>query len=587
MIALLVGLLGCGADDPPVALSPPTAVVDTSSGGVGELSVVDRASAPVVQDDAFGSFKRGRGCTVSDLDLDGDLDLVLANPADTSYVLLNDGSGGFAAGPVLASEELVWAVSAADLDGDGDEDLFLAVGGLEGLGYDRLLRNDLVETGRLGFTDVTASAGLAGPAAFDPRIDGPVPVASLGGHWVDVDGDADLDLYVDTTPWPFLAADEVPEQSVIGRNLLWRNDGLVFTEVAAELGLQGQQSSRYSSWLDIDHDGDLDLLENNMNQRNVLWRNDGGRFTDVTAAWSLGGGDLGYPLESFASAAADVNLDGWDDLVLFVRGYATEGPYQLGHTLLLNAAGQGFVDATEAANLNDPFYSGFRDHLNDGVMGSTLRDLTGEGIPDLFGGNGGPGAGYPNMLAVATELQPVDFGAPVGVLPVPVYTDASALIQFPAEELSGSQGAYPDYPYRTHAGCAADLSGDGVVELYVMNGGMSWVGGDAVQEPNRWFEVQSDLPRRWLEVALQGDGEQVPFSPFGARLEARIRDADGGERVVTGALQSLSGFAAQHGTVVHLGLGDAASIEELVVTWPDGAQTRHTPGLDQRVTLSR
>jgi hypothetical protein len=586
-VTLALAWLWACSPDTPVSVVPSTAgdTASVASPAPG-LRIVDRVARPIDQDDAFGEFKRGRGCTVSDVDLDGDPDLVLANPADPTYVLLNDGEGGWSAGPLLSADELVWAVTAADLDGDGDEDLFLAVGGLEGLGYDRLLRNDLVETGRLGYTDVTDLAGVAGPAAEDPRWEGPVPVASLGGHFVDLDGDADLDLYVDTTPWPFLDSDEVPDGTVIGRNLVWRNDGGVFTEVSQELGLQGQGSSRYSSWLDIDHDGDLDLFENNMNQRNVVWRNDGGVFTDVTAVAALDGGDLAYPLESFASAAVDANLDGWTDLVLFVRGVPSEGPYLLGHTLLLNVQGRGFVDATAVANLNDPFYSGNRDHLTNGVMGATLRDLTGEGVPDLFAGNGGPTGGYPNMLAVADELVPHDFGGQVGVLDVPVYRDASGLIQTEAAQLPGSAGNYPIYPYRTHAGCVADLTGDGAVELYVMNGGMSWVGGDAVKEPNRWFEVVHDTPPRWLTVQLVGDGQDVPHTPFGARVVATVVD-DGVQRQVTAELQSLTGFAAQHGTEVHLALGQADELVQLEVIWPDGATQQVAAELDQRLRVGR
>ena len=531
-------LLGACTSSEPVELDPPSPTVASSgatasdTGAVPVVRVVDRALEGRLQDDAFGGFQRGRGCAVSDLDLDGDPDLVLLSPADTSYILLNDGEGRFAPGPVLDIGELPWAAAAADIDGDGDEDLFLAYGGIEGFGHDRLLRNDRVETGILGFTDITAEAGVSGPISDDPRLVdfGPIPISSLGGSFVDVDGDADLDIYVDTTPWPEPWTEDIPEGTLVGQNLLWRNNGDgTFTEVAVASGLDHQASSRYSSWLDIDHDGDLDLFENNMRTRpNKLWRNDGGQFVDVTAEWALGDGDLAYPLETFASAAADVNLDGWDDLLLFVRGFATEGPYVDGHVLLLNAGGRGFVDATEAANLNDPFVSGFRDHLSNGVMGATVRDLTGEGVPDLFAGNGGPGAGWRNTLAVATELREVDFGPEVGVLAVPRYADISATIDLPSEEDPGSEGVYPTFPYRTHGACVADLSGDGLAELYVTNGGMSWVGGDAVKEPNRWFHVDAGPPPRWVRLVLVGDGVHVPVTPVGARVEVVRVDVKSG-----------------------------------------------------------
>jgi len=575
---LLAALLACsdGTDDPVTLVEVPTGATGDTAPGEG-FAIVDRAVEGSLQDDAFGTFKRGRGCTVSDLDLDGDLDLVLANPADASYVALNDG-GRFSPGPILDGSELIWSVSAADYDGDGDEDLFLAVGGLEGIGHDRLLRNDVVPDGVLSFTDVTAEAGVSGPLPEMEGYDDPVTVASLGGTWVDYDGDADLDLWVDTTPWPKFWEPNIPQGTVVGRNQLWANDGAGhFTDVAVDVGLGNQASSRYSSWIDIDGDGDLDLFENNKDTRfNVLYRNDGGTFVDITEDFGLEGADLRYPLETFATAAGDANHDGWDDLLLFVRGIATEGPFLEGHVLWLNAQGRGFVDVTGPSNLNDPFYDGFRDHLSNGVMGATFRDLDGDGLLDVFAGNGGPGAGYPNMVAHAVRLESMDLGPEAGVLDVPVFEDWSPLFQFEAEQDPSTDAVYPSYPYRTHAGCVADLSGDGAVELYVMNGGMSWVGGDAVKEPNRWFEVVQSPAPGFVHVSLVGDGVTVPPTPVGSRIELVLEDADGSQRSVWDTLRTSTGFAAQHGTRRTLGSGQAVRVVALRIHWSDGTTTERT-----------
>jgi hypothetical protein len=583
-VAALWLVCACRADDDPIRLRPVPESGDTAV--APSATVVDRALEAGLQDDNFGTFKRGRGCSISDLDRDGDQDLILANPADISYVMLNEGGGRFREGPVLDLSELIWAVSAADYDADGDDDLFLAVGGIEGLGLDRLLRNDLVETGSLSFTDVTVEAGVGGPI---PEIGPAEPfgVASLGGAWVDFDGDADLDLYVDTTPWPNIWDEDLPADSIIGRNLLWRNDGGVFTDVAMASGLTMQGSSRYSSWLDIDNDGDLDLFENNKDtQPNVLWRNDAGQFVDVTAAWSLDGGDLSYPLETFASIAGDANQDGWDDLLVVVRGYATEGPYLLGHTLFLNAQGRGFIDATEASNLNDPFYSGFRDHLSNGVMGASLRDMNGDGLLDLFAGNGGPGSGYKNMMVFAVGLVPMELGAEAGILDVPVFEDWSPRYDFPAEEDPGNGLPYPVYPYRTHGGCIADLDGDGQVELLEMNGGMSYVGGDSVKEPNRWWHIEQEVAPRWFGLRLRGDGVTVPATPVGARVRVDwLVDGEIVSRYDT--LRTSNGFSAQHGNL-HFASTSAESIARVVVVWPDGVQQEVVaPTIDAWLDLER
>ncbi len=517
-------------------------------------------------------LKRGRGCAIADLDADGDPDVVLANPGDETYVMLNESTPGrlrFEPGPILSESALVWSVAAADVDGDGDVDLFAAIGGLEGRQFDRLLRNELVETGALSFVDATDAAGIAGPWRTDPDVQ--IRTASLAGHWVDYDRDADLDLWVDSTHWPSFW--RLPGAGdILGRNQLWRNDGDgSVSDVAVEAGLGHLASTRFSSWLDFDGDGDLDLYENGMQPSpSFLWRQEADHtFVDVSAEASLDGSDVTMPPETFVSATADFNNDGWDDLLLFVRGFPTDGPQLLGHTLLLNVRGRGFVDATGPTNLNDPFLAGFRDHESNGAMGATARDLNGDGIPDVFVGNGGPSAGYPNGLYLSTGLREVDLGPESGILEVPVYENRSDLIGFPAEPpVVGF--SWPPYPYRSHAGCVADLDGDGPPELLVMNGGMIYIGGDAAREPNRLFRFHFDPEPGWVSVSLRGDGVHVPFTPVGARIAVTARR---GEEtwVVRDTLRTTEGFAAQHGLVRSLGVGDAEEVVSIEVTWPDGA----------------
>ncbi len=586
LVAVALGV-GCRG---PVELPTTEATGDTAPPGPAGVTVHDVAAESGFQDFVLGNhFKRGRGCAVADLDRDGRPDLVLANPSDETYVLLNRSTPGelhFEPGPVLSQDGVIWTISAADIDGDRDLDLFLAVGGIEDRGLDRLLRNEWAETGELTFTDIGESAGVTGPPSI-PDPANPADLSSLAGSWVDFDGDADLDLHVDTSPWPkFWLPPKADTRD--GAVLLYRNDGSGgFTEVAAQVGLTRQISSRFSSWLDFDGDGDLDLYENAMGPwKSALFRNDAGQFTDVTSGAALDGGDLSMPPETFVSTAADFNNDGWEDLLLFVRGFPTGGPYRLGHTLLLNAGGAGFVDATEVSDLNNPFLAGLRDHGALGVMGASARDINGDGLPDVFAGNGGPDGGYINGLYVTTGLVSHDFDG-IATLDVPTFENWNALIDSPAPEDPGTEGPYPPYPYRSHAACIADLDGDGGVELAVMNGGMKWVGGEIVREPNRLFRFDIDPAPRWLKVELLGDGVQVPWTPVGSRIA--VTAARGTDTwVVRDTLRTTEGFAAQHGTVRWLGLANAERIESLEVTWPDGTVTTRTDvDLDSLVVLER
>lgn len=514
-----------------------------------------------------GQLQKGRGCTVADFDGDGRPDLALANPADVSHILLNRSEVGewrFEPGPVLSDTLELWALAAADIDGDGDIDMFGAAGGLEAERQDRLWRNERIETGTLAFTEIGQQAGL--------RTDETLPTASLAAQWIDFDGDGDLDIWVDSTPWPRIAAE--PDASELeGRNQLWRNEGDgTFRDVAGEVGFDASASSRFSSWLDIDGDGDFDLYENRMRlPLSVLWRNDGGTFVDVTAEASLDGGDVAMPPETFVSTTADFNNDGWDDLLLFVRGWPTDGPSLLGHTMLLNVAGRGFVDVTSTTQINAPFLSGLRDHQGSGtgVMGATARDINGDGTPDLFFGNGGPLAGGGNALYFSVGMQTLDLGPEVGVVDVPVYENRTELIDTPALPAPDAPEDWPPFPYRTHAACVADFDGDGAVEMYVSNGGVSWGGGDAAREPNRLFVFRPDPDYRHLNVVLRGDGQNVPWTPVGTRIAVEVAEGDQ-SRIVRDTLRTIEGFSAQHGLTRWMGLGAANSIVRVEIAWPDG-----------------
>ena len=130
----------------------------------------------------------GAGVALFDADGDGDLDAYLTNgshlegmePGDEprDALFLNDGSGHFVDGTDAAGlGDTGWTtgVRVVDLEGDGDQDLYLT-----NWGPNVLYRN----RGDGTFEDVTETAGVG-----DPRW-------STGACFLDFDRDGDLDLYV-------------------------------------------------------------------------------------------------------------------------------------------------------------------------------------------------------------------------------------------------------------------------------------------------------------------------------------------------------------------------------------------------------
>ena len=119
------------------------------------------------------------GIDLGDIDGDGDLDAVVTGQTASSLiseVFLNDGTGAFSLSQSLTGV-YVSAADFADVDNDGDLDLVVS-----GLGEDGLLFATLQENDGTG-TFSTVNAGITGAGDSHQAF-------------ADVDGDADLDLFV-------------------------------------------------------------------------------------------------------------------------------------------------------------------------------------------------------------------------------------------------------------------------------------------------------------------------------------------------------------------------------------------------------
>jgi hypothetical protein len=570
-----------------VACAPEAAPAEDAGPGADPTQPPRRQRAvPMVGDAAVaagvanlrGQEQRGRACVAVDFDEDGWIDLYTGNPGDASYVKRNLGGDGeglrFSEGNLLVRDRLAWSAAAADGDGDGFVDLWIGGGGNEGIDLDFMFRN-LAGEGTPEFQDVTLRAGTGGGMKGNRMI----PVTSANAAWGDVDLDGDNDLFVNGNippggaPRPF------------GVNQLWLNDGTsVFEDGAASAGLATHRArTRHSALVDLDNDGDLDVYENNYLGRNILWLNqlvETGtlRFIDATGDFAARGADVGTPFASFASASADLNNDGFLDLVVFTRS-ARAGdcvdvseadpdadPLLEGHWVFLNDGGRRFVDVTGWTGINQRLVGRAGAPMGGlGVMGCQLADIDADGLLDVYIGNGGPSTGETDDLYVAAELRPVELDG--ATLMVPIYEDWTSLVDYPS-----ATGAAP-YPYRTHGTCIADFDNDGFVEVYVTNGGTA-DSGDEVQEPDRLFDLTFPADSRpdTLRLALVGDGVHVDTHGLGAWVDVDVVDEAGALRTIHRRVASSQGFSAQNGFDVHVGLGFATKVPEVRIRWLDGTR---------------
>ena len=540
----------------------------------------DQSASSGFSDGGLGYYTKGRACVAADFDNDGRDDLFIGNPGDTSYVLTNtsqgQGSAAFEPTQVLLEGAFAWGGAASDFDNDGDLDLFVSGGGNETAEHDRLFRNDGTH-----WTDITEQAGILGPV--DPVSGLVLETRSANAVWADIDHDGDNDLFVNGNA----ASDEMigcamgPQIAtpVEGRNVLWRNNGDgTFTDITDAVGLGlVRRPTRHSTFLDVDNDGDLDLYENNFEDFNVLWINELVQtgtlgFTDQTAAWSLAGQDLALPWDSFSTAVADLNHDGWQDLVVFAKGRDATGgravDYGPGHAMFINTSATGIAGFVNVATL-----AGLDQRLEHerGVMGSQLADIDADGVADLYIGNGAPVGGHVDFLLVSDGWGELDLGR--SSLAYPTYADWTSLIDYPAPEVEGVAPAA--YPYRTHGVCISDYDGDGMADIAVVNGGPGR-GGDEYREPNRLFvaDWQGHFPGTFT-VHLVGDGDRVARDAIGSRASLDVVRSDGSADALFATLVGGSGFSAQNGMALRFGLQDVARVRSLTVWWPDGSETVH------------
>ncbi len=241
----------------------PGGFIDVTTGaGVEMWDDPEVGGPPEITTQAFTS-------RLTDLDLDGWPDLVVAGDFETSRLFWNKRDGTFADGTEQArigGEENGMGLAVGDYDGDGLPDLFFTsiydsrrpdvpIFGW-GVSGNRLYRN----RGDRVFEDTTDIAGV--------RDGG----WGWGAAFFDYDNDGDLDLAMtngfETDRWET----EAPFNT--DPTKLWRNDGGTFTDVSSSVGITDTGTGKGLLVFDYDKDGDLDLFIVNNAGAPILYRNE-------------------------------------------------------------------------------------------------------------------------------------------------------------------------------------------------------------------------------------------------------------------------------------------------------------------------
>ena len=272
------------------------------------------------------------GALFGDLDNDGDLDLYVTGVGtDSNYLYMNhDGQyheESLVRGAAVEEGTMRTAFSATvgDYDNDGYLDIYTTEWtNFQPRNHSRLLRNRGGEEPGF-FDDVTVDAGL----------DIPFPVLTFAPRFTDLDRDGYVDLAI--------ASDFTTSK------LFWNNGDGTFVDGTDASGITGDRSAMGSTVGDYDNDGDLDWFIGNIDRdgntffENQLREGEPRTFQNVAEARHVL--ETGW---SWGSSFLELDNDGDLDLVVtngFPGGNDHDGVYLFRN----DGRGQPFADVSDAA----------------------------------------------------------------------------------------------------------------------------------------------------------------------------------------------------------------------------------------------
>lgn len=493
----------------------------------------------------------GGGCAFFDFDNDGDQDLLFVNgqqwpsnedaAADVARATLalyrNDGTGQFddvTKGSGLDVSLYGMGAAVGDFDRDGRIDVFVSA-----VGTNRLFHND----GEGNFRDVTEGAKIGGEANE----------WSSSCGWFDYDGDGDLDLFVcNYVKWS-REFDESQGFQLTGGGraygrpqsfegtfpYLYRNEGSgKFSEVAEAAGLHIRNrdtnvpiaKSLGVTFADFDEDGQIDIIVANDTVQNLLFHNQGnGSFAEVGAI-------AGVAFDMSGNARGAMGIDAArfrdnDAIGIAIGNFSNE------MTALYVSRGDQmqFMDESISTGLGPKT----RLELTFGVF---YFDYDLDSRLDLFAANGHLEEDINRVQPSQHYAQPPQLfwncgrQAETEFLPVPIQNCGEDLLA----PMVGRGSAY------------ADIDGDGDLDVIVLTSG---------QAP-RLLRNEQSLGHHWLRFKLIG--RECNPNAIGAWIEVQI-----GENIVKRQVMPTRSYLSQSELPVTIGLGDAKSVDHVVIHWPD------------------
>lgn len=503
----------------------------------------------------------GSGGGFIDYDNDGDQDIILINATywpghqqqhePVTRLYENNGKGLFkdvssAAG--LAINSYGSGVAVGDYDNDGWDDVYITT-----LGKNYLLHN---EQGR--FVDVSDISGTAGFAED----------WGTAALFFDFDNDSDLDLfvanYVEWTPQINREIDfrvtgigksySTPSHYAGAHSRLYRNEGNgKFTDISYEAGVHIPGKALAATAVDYDGDGLLDIFVANDTVQNFLFHNKGdGHFEEIGSLEGIAFNRNGESTGAMGIDAAWFRND--NDLGIAIGNFANEMS-----SLYVTADGlTPFADEALLEGLG----ADSRLALTFGIF---FFDYDLDTRLDLLQANG-------HIENKINKVQPSQHYEQ----PVQLFWNCDTKQQAANSDctkrfiLAANTGDLAT-PLVARGASYADIDNDGDLDVLITQ-----VGREA-----KLFRNDQQTGHHWLRVKLTGTTDNR--NAIGAQIELTAKGVKQ-RRVIAPGRSYLS----QIEFPVTFGLGASDSIDELLVTWPDGQKQQViVNSVDKQITVTQ
>lgn len=539
-----------------------------------------------IVDDAGKTYKaahydHGNGVAVADIDGDGLTDVYFTSQLGGNELWKNLGGGKFgnvtASAGVGVKDRISVSASFADVDNDGDQDLYVTTVRMGNL----LFEND----GKGKFRDITKTSGLgyvghsSGAVFFDYDKDGRLDlfVVNVGKYTTEERGRGGYYIAYENAFQGHMFPERT-ERSVLYRNL----GGNKFADVSEQTGLLDGGWSGDATTVDFNEDGWLDLYVLNMQGDDHYWENQGGKsFVDRTAQH--------FPKTSWGAMgvkAFDQDNDGRMDLLITDMHSDMVGdippqdeklkfppPEELpvlqgaannifGNSFYRNQGQGRFTEMSDALNLENYWPWGLSvDDLNadgwdDVLMTSSMNFPFRYGVNSLLLNNRGEGFLDSASLLGIEPRRGGRVRKPWFVLDCSGADSAHA-------QCKGKTGRYTvTGTLGTRSSAIFDFEGDGDLDI---------VTNELNSEPQVFVSDLAEKRKiRWLKVRLEG--KQSNRNGLGAVVKVHA-----GPRVLTKVLDGTSGYLSHSILPLYFGLDEAQTVDKIEIRWPSG-RTQTVPG---------